>query len=380
MPILHLHGHILDLLLGPSNSSFVSNVTVGEMISDHALVKCHLDFAYLAIPKVDSISHCRYHKINMQSFCEDLANTSFVTSASTAADLYDQYISDLGGMLDRHAPLICRRAKKTPSRWLSNSYRRAKCIRRQFERMWRKDRSPLSRSRLRRQIARCNAIINKDKAEYYSTIISDNSHDPKKLWHKLHHVLDKGQEMTLPPHQSEKSNKFASFFHQKIKRICDMFTASLTVVIPPMCTPPNLPRFNEVSENEVLKIIKNSPTKSCLLDPVPTSLLKDCVEILLLSNTKLVNLALAEGVFPQKFKKAVVTPLIKEASVPNEDLQNYSPVSGLCFMSNLVERVVVKQLMQHINSNNLDNPRQSAYKSGHSTETALLHIKNEIHL
>ena len=81
--------------------------------------------------------------------------------------------------------------------------------------------------------------------------------------------------MTLPPYQSEKSlaNKFASFFHQKIKRIRDMFTASLTVVIPPMCTPPNLPRFNEVSENEVLKIIKNSPTKSCLLDPVPTFLL-----------------------------------------------------------------------------------------------------------
>ena len=36
--------------------------------------------------------------------------------------------------------------------------------------------------------------------------------------------------------------------------------------------------------------------------------------------------------------------------------------------------------MQHINTNNLDNPRQSAYKSGHSTKTALLHIKNEIHL
>ena len=41
--------------------------------------------------------------------------------------------------------------------------------------------------------------------------------------------------------------------------------------------------------------------------------------------------------------------------------------------------VVAKQLMQHINSNNLDNPHQSAYKTGHSTETALLHIKNEIH-
>ena len=48
-------------------------------------------------------------------------------------------------------------------------------------------------------------------------------------------------------------------------------------------------------------------------------------------------------------------------------------------MTKLVEQVVVKQLMQHINSNNLDNPHQSAYKTSHSTETALLHIKNEIH-
>ena len=112
----HLHGHILNLILSPSNSSFFSNMTVGEMVLDDALMKCHLDFACSALPKVDRISYRRYHKINMQSFCEDLANTSFVTSpASTAADLYDQYISDLGGMLDRHATLIFRRAEKTPA-------------------------------------------------------------------------------------------------------------------------------------------------------------------------------------------------------------------------------------------------------------------------
>ena len=128
-----------------------------------------------------------------------------------------------------------------------------------------------------------------------------------------------------------------------------------------------------------MKIIKNSPTKSCLLDPVPTFLLKDCVDILLPSITKLINLSLVDGVLPQQFKKAVVTSHIKKASLPNEDLKNYRPVSGLCFMSKLVEQVVVKQLMQRINSNNLDNLLQSAYKTGHSTETALLHIKNEIH-
>ena len=73
----------------------------------------------------------------------------------------------------------------------------------------------------------------------------------------------------------------------------------------------------------------------------------------------------------------VVTPLIKKASLPGNDLKNYRPVSGLCFLS---KRVVAKQLTSHINNNKLDNRHQSAYKPGHSTETALLSIKNEVHL
>ena len=67
-------------------------------------------------------------------------------------------------------------------------------------------------------------------------------------------------------------------------------------------------------------------------------------------------------------------PLIKKASLPKDDLKNYRPVSGLCFLSKLVERVIARQLTSHINNNKLDNPHQSAYKPGHSTETALLSI------
>ena len=42
--------------------------------------------------------------------------------------------------------------------------------------------------------------------------------------------------------------------------------------------------------------------------------------------------------------------------------------------------MVLKQVLEHIHVHNLDNPYQSAYKTGHSTETALLSIKNEVHL
>ena len=123
-----------------------------------------------------------------------------------------------------------------------------------------------------------------------------------------------------------------------------------------------------------------SPTKSCLLDPWPTFLVKECLDILVPSITKLVNCSLSEGVVPADFKKAVVTPLIKKSSLPPDDLKNYRPVSGLCFISKLVERVVTSQLNDYVCSNGLENVKQSAYKLGHSTETALQSIKNDVHL
>ena len=94
----------------------------------------------------------------------------------------------------------------------------------------------------------------------------------------------------------------------------------------------------------------------------------------------MVNCSLREGLVPDGFKKAAVTPLIKKALLPVEDLKNYRPVSGLSFISKLVECVVAKQLVDHIHRHGLDNSYQSAYKSGHSKEMALFSIKNDIHL
>ena len=174
---------------------------------------------------------------------------------------------------------------------------------------------------------------------------------------------------------------FATFFSNKIIKIHESFSSSEscnTVHLP--FDPPKLTVF---TQDEIgRKIISKSPTKSCLLDPLPTFLIKECIDILLPSITKLVNFSHSEGLVLDGFKKAVVTPLIKKASLPVEDLKNYRPVSGLSFISKLVEHVhvVAKQLVDHIHRHGLDNSYQSAYKSGHSTGTALLSIKNDIHL
>ena len=84
--------------------------------------------------------------------------------------------------------------------------------------------------------------------------------------------------------------------------------------------------------------------------------------------------------FQNLAKNAIVTPFIKKTSLPKEDLKNYQLVSGLRFLSKLVEHVLTAQIRSHTDSNDLGNTFQSAYKAGHSTETALLCIQNKIHL
>ena len=81
-----------------------------------------------------------------------------------------------------------------------------------------------------------------------------------------------------------------------------MFTASSSIVILPSCPPPNRSHFNEVLKNEVLRIINNSSAVIMSF----RFLLTDCVHIFLPSMTKLANVSLAEGAFPQKFKKVVL--------------------------------------------------------------------------
>ena len=53
---------------------------------------------------------------------------------------------------------------------------------------------------------------------------------------------------------------------------------------------------------------------------------------------------------------------------------NYRPVPNLSFVSKVIEECVIWQLSDHMVRNGLGEVLQSAYKSGHSTETALIKV------
>ena len=94
--------------------------------------------------------------------------------------------------------------------------------------------------------------------------------------------------------------------------------------------------------------------------------------------TNIINYSLREGSFPNCFKTAYVTPLLKKPNLDRNLLKNYRLVSNLSFIFKLIEKVVAKQLNNYIDSEGLSNVNQSAYRRLHSTESALLKIQNDI--
>ena len=83
-----------------------------------------------------------------------------------------------------------------------------------------------------------------------------------------------------------------------------------------------LASFEPATVDEVRKIIMCSPNKSCDLDPLPTTLLKACLDTLFKPLTDK-DASLCSGLFPYGFNHAHVNPLLKKTYLPKEDLNSF---------------------------------------------------------
>ncbi|KAK6174094.1 hypothetical protein SNE40_017434 [Patella caerulea] len=139
-----------------------------------------------------------------------------------------------------------------------------------------------------------------------------------------------------------------------------------------------LDEFPPASFEEIKNLILKSSSKCCDLDPIPTWLIKHCIDELVPVIAHIVNTSLNLGDVSSILKSALVNPLLKKSNLDRNVLKNFRPVSNLSFLSKIIEKVVAARLKDHLSINNLDEKFQSAYKAFHSTETALLRVHNDI--
>ena len=381
----HRSGHTLDLVLTRTQDPLIPCVTVKDCcLSDHFPVFCHLPLS-MPRPTTQVVTYRKLKSVCAVAFARDIDSSQIATipddPKDSAISLYNTVLSDI---LENHAPEKTRTVPARPQpEWYTDQIRQAKQQRRQYERLWRKTKLTVHRQMYMDMKVKVNNLIGEAKTSHYKTIITENSGDQKKLFSVVSKLLGKSHSPTLPPGKqpSELVCTFSNFFIDKIMKIRadisnqDPLEPTSEMAQDLTCS---LDSWQPATVEEVGKVIMASPTKSCSLDPIPTSLLKQCLPSLLPVITTIINNSLASGIVPAVFKVARVTPLLKKPSLDPALLSNYRPVSNLSFLSKVLEKVVSSRLTEYLHQNGLREPMQSAYRKYHSTETALLRVQHDV--
>ncbi|KAL9975453.1 hypothetical protein ACROYT_G012614 [Oculina patagonica] len=381
--VTHISGHTLDLVITKSNDAFLGGVsTFDPVISDHSAVNINL---LLQKPqfKKKTITYRKLHSIDFNTFCNDITDSPQIMEPSSDLDgLVDQYDNVLRSLLDRHAPTKQRTVTVRPSApWYSTEIAQNKRIRRKLERKWRSTRLPSDRELYVHQCSVVNNLIDSAKSAYYTTIISEISGDQRTLFKTVNKLLQKQKEQQYPSSFSDSTslaNAFNNFFISKVDKIHNTLmerTVENDLNSPrttdrPSCNT-EIHNFQQVTLDQVKVFATKTSSKSCELDPVPASVLKACLPVILPTLTSIINMSLMTGIMPHALKVAVLRPLLKKQDADTEQLQNFRPISNLKFVSKLIEKAVASQLNDHILKHHLGETFQSAYKRFHSTETAL---------
>ena len=292
-------------------------------------------------------------------------------------------------MIRTQAPYHEGHGTRVQLSWFTDTLRQEKRNRRQLERTWLRTGLEVHRQAYRTKCVAFNRLLLTTKSESFSEKIAICGRDQKQLVHITKNIMGDTGTTNMPSFVSAGAlaQRFSDHFTDKVSHIrqgiCDRddnhSSTTRAALSDDVCfdgVP--LINFMSITESDVERLVAIAPCKTCELDPIPTWLLKQCSSELVPLITTIINASLTKSVVPPDFKRAVIRPLLKKSILDKEGLQNYRPVSNLPFASKLVEKVVARQMNDHVDGNTLRDKMQSAYRSGHSTETALLRIKNDI--
>ncbi len=116
--------------------------------------------------------------------------------------------------------------------------------------------------------------------------------------------------------------------------------------------------FSSTGNEELYKLVKSSKPTTCMLDPVPSKLLKEVLPEVI-DPLLTINSSMSLGYVPQTFKKHKLDP---------KELFNYRPISNLPFLSKILEKVVSSLLCSFLEKNAICEDFQSDFRPYHSTE------------
>ena len=218
-------------------------------------------------------------------------------------------------------------------------------------------------------------LCSRKRESFWIMKVDAERSSPAQLWRSIDTLLGRGRP---PMSDVIGANELHAFFNDKVAAV----QAGTAGAQPPSFTPaPSgccFEQFKKLTADDVTSIVRALPDKQCSMDPIPTRLLKENVDVLAPFLVDLFNKSLTSGLVPLAFKAAFISPLLKKANLDSADVKSYRPISNLSVLSKLLERLVAKQLIEYLTLTGLLPTLQSAYRQHHSTETAVLKVLSDI--
>ena len=383
----HTSGHILDYVIG--SSDLVKSWRASDFVSDHCALHVALTCGSTH-PDRTLIRYRQLKTIDNDEIAKDIEAADFNLDICDVNAVVDTYNVVFTSILNKHAPLKTKYVTcRVMQPWINDNILAIKRIKRKHERLWRKTKLHVHLDSFILVCKELKDLISKAKTNFYSSQIANCYGDQKKLFNIVKNLLGHSRHAVLPEYENSKSlaTKFNDYFISKIDTIRNSFPALIDSLpkthfndlhMPFNSNSITLSSFSPTTALEIQAMLSKMNKTTCLLDPFPTNKLMEYSHLFIRVIVRIVNLAFKTGVFPEAFKSAVVKPLLKKPSLDCEVLSNFRPVSNLSFIAKVIEKVIAERVVAHMSNHNMMDKFQSAYRTKHSTETALLRVQNDI--
>jgi len=377
----HIMHHQLDVFLTRSNELQPDVRVDPPLLSDHSLLSATYSFNSRVTPKSRPlIQRRKWRSFKLEDFVTDLLASELfsVRQDIDVESFFKCYDQTLSSLINKHAPVVTVKQYSRPSSpWFDTECHLQKVKTRRLEKIYRLNPEPMTEAAWRSQFSHQRILFQSKMNNYWKTAIESSSGNNKTLWTKLRCLLDAPSSDDSSTSKYS-ANDFANYFVSKIDTIRQTTSSAPAPVINCRILPDQLKIFRPTTSAEIHSLIAKSAPKQCSLDPIPTWLLKQINGIMSPVIAAMCNSSFKQNTMPQSHKTAIVHPLIKKASLDPSELSSFRPISNLSFVSKILERLVDNRLTEHINKHSLLPPTQSAYRTNHSTETALARVQNDI--
>ncbi|CAK1602560.1 unnamed protein product [Parnassius mnemosyne] len=275
-----------------------------------------------------------------------------------------------------HAPLKLIRLKRKPTPWITDNIKLMMTLRDSAHNRANtsgKDSHNDYYKSLRNLV---NSAINREKSAYFTFFINKNQGNPKTMWSHLKRISPVGNQsgqICVPSHLCNPDTINNYFIEVPGDNKIDKSTINYFI-----SNRLNNTEFNitTATESEVYKVITAIGTKASGHDLINIDMVRISLPVTLPIITGIINESINTKIFPDPWKLAKIKPIPKSPNV--QEINNLRPISILPTLSKILERVVCSQLTRYLKDNHILPEIQSGFRRGYGTETALLHVTDDI--